>query len=103
TDLGVLLEAPPIVPSAYEDSRFIFLANTHPAVQAQLLSNFKTPRLVVADTMDLWINTARPELEHLLTKLDGLVLNYDEAELFTGMRNPVTAVRRIIQMGPKFV
>jgi sugar/nucleoside kinase (ribokinase family) len=103
TDLGVLLEAPPIVPAAYEDSRFVFLANTHPAVQAQLLSNFKSPRLVVADTMDLWINTARPELEHLLTRLDGLVLNYDEAELFTGKRNPVTAARRIIQMGPKFV
>jgi sugar/nucleoside kinase (ribokinase family) len=103
TELGVLLEAPPVVPSAYEDSRFVFLANTHPAVQMKLLSTFSRPSLVVADTMDLWINTARPELEALMAKLDGLVLNYDEAELMTGKRNPVTAARRIIQMGPKFV
>lgn len=103
TELGVLLEAPPIVPETYRDSQLVFLANTHPGVQLQLLSNFNRPRIVVADTMDLWINTARPELEQLLGKLDGLVLNYDEAELFTGKRNPVTAARRIIQMGPKFV
>lgn len=103
TELGVLMEAPPIVPEKYRDSRLVFLANTHPAVQLQLLSNFDDPRLVVADTMDLWINTARPDLEKLLTRLDGLVLNYDEAELFTGKRNPVTAARRLIQMGPKFV
>lgn len=103
TELGVLMEAPPAVPGIYRDSQLVFLANTHPAVQMQLLSNFASPRLVVADTMDLWINTARPELEQLLGKLDGLVLNYDEAELFTGKRNPVTAARRILQMGPKFV
>ena len=103
TELGVLTEAPPAVPDSYRDSRLVFLANTHPGVQLQLLSTFANPRLVVADTMDLWINTARADLEQLLTKIDGLVLNYDEAELFTGKRNPVTAARRIIQMGPKFV
>jgi sugar/nucleoside kinase (ribokinase family) len=103
TELGVLLEAPPVVPESYRNSKLVFLANTHPGVQMHLLSNFASPRLVVADTMDLWINTARPELEQLLTRLDGLVLNYDEAELFTGKRNPVTAARRILQMGPKFV
>lgn len=103
TELGVLLEAPPVVPEHYRDSSIVFLANTHPGVQMQLLSNFPRTRLVVADTMDLWINTARPDLEKLLRRLDGLVLNYDEAELLTGKRNPVTASRRILQMGPKFV
>lgn len=103
TELGVLLEAPPPVPESFRDSQFIFLANTHPAVQLQLLSNFAKPRLVVADTMDLWINTARPELVKLLAAVDGVVLNFEEAEMLTGKRNSVSAARKILQMGPKFV
>ncbi len=103
TELGVLLEPPPPVPERFRDSEFVFLANTHPAVQLQLLSSFAKPRLAVADTMDLWIKTARPELEQLLKRVKGLVLNYDEAELLTGKWNAVTAARRILQMGPTFV
>lgn len=103
TELGVVIEAPPQVPITYRDSKYVFLANMHPAVQAGMLAHAPKRKLVVADTMDLWINSARPELEALLKKIDGLVLNYDEAELFTGKRNPVTAAREIIKQGPKFV
>lgn len=97
TELGVLAEAPPKVPEHFADSRYVFLANSHPAVQLDLLSQLPERRLAVADTMDLWINTARPELEKLLKAIDGLVLNYDEAELFTGTKNPVTAARKILK------
>lgn len=96
TELGVLAEPPPAVPNSFADSKFVFLANTHPAVQAQLLASFPKRRLAVADTMDLWINTARAQLCDLLRQIDGLVLNYDEAELFTGKKNPVTAARHIL-------
>jgi len=101
TELGVLLEPPPVPPPAYADSEIVFLANSHPAVQMDLLRHFPKRRLAVADTMDLWINTARPQLEALMRAVDGLVLNYDEAELFTGKKNPVTAARQILaQHGP---
>lgn len=103
TELGVLAERPPEVPEAYRDSETVFLANTHPAVQLQMLEALPSRRLTVADTMDLWINTARAELDVLLTRIDGLVLNYDEAELLTGRANTVTAARHILQMGPRFV
>ncbi len=103
TELGVVIEAPPTVPASYRDSQFVFLANMHPGVQASMLKHLPKRRLVVADTMDLWINTARPELESLLKQIDGLVLNYDEAELLTGKRNPVTAAKEILKRGPKFV
>ncbi len=96
TELGVLLEAPPTPPAAYADSELVFLANSHPAVQMDLLRHFPKRRLAVADTMDLWINTAREPLVALLRAVDGLVLNYDEAELFTGKANPVTAARQIL-------
>jgi len=103
TELGVLEEAPPPVPEAYRDSRFVFLANTHPAVQSDLLAHFPDRQLAVADTMDLWINVAHSELLALLAQLDGLVLNDAEAEQLTECRNPYTAAKRIIEMGPKFV
>lgn len=103
TDLNVLIEAPPAVPGKFTDSRYVFLANLHPGLQLHMLSQFPKRTLAVADTMDLWINTARPELEKLFAQIDGLVLNYDEAELLTGKRNPVTAARHILDMGPKFV
>ena len=103
TDLGVLGEKPPRVPAEYADSRFVFLANTPPTVQMDMLGQLPGRSLVVADTMDLWINTARRDLVLLLSKVDGLVLNYDEAELLTGMSNTVAAGRAILQLGPRFV
>jgi cytidine kinase len=103
TELGVLMEEPPRVPAAYQDSQFVFLANTHPAVQMGMLPQLPKRRLTVADTMDLWINTAKDALLVLLRQVDGLVLNYDEAELLTGKPNSVTAGRHILEMGPKFV
>ncbi|MCW5755841.1 MAG: sugar kinase [Phycisphaeraceae bacterium] len=103
TDLGVLAEEPPAVPKAFRDSRYVFLANTHPAVQLGLLEQLPQRRLAVADTMDLWIETARPELERLCGLIDGLVLNFDEAEQLTGKRNTVAAARRILDLGPRFV
>ena len=75
----------------------------HPGVQAHMLSQFPKRQLAVADTMDLWIQTAPKELAILLKQVDGLVLNYDEAELFTSKRNPVTAAKHILEMGPRFV
>ena len=103
TELGVLEEAPPVVPDAFKDSEVVFLANSHPMVQLGMLEQVSKPKISVADTMNLWIDIAKPELTQLLGKVDGLVLNFDEAELFTGKRNPVTAGRHLLELGPRFV
>lgn len=103
TELGVLAEAPPAIPEKFRDSQIVFLANSHPGVQLGFLDQVPARRLVVADTMDLWINTAKADLLVLLRRVDGLVLNYDEAELLTGRSNTVAAARHILEMGPKFV
>ena len=103
TELGVLEEDPPPVPDRYRDSEYVFLANTHPKVQAQLLGQFPKRKLAVADTMDLWINVARPELLEVLKQVDGLVLNDTEAVQMTEITNAITAARRIMEYGPTFV
>ena len=103
TDLGVLEEAPPAVPGSFKDSQLVFLANSHPMVQIGMLDQVEKPKLSVADTMNLWIDIAKPELTQLLGKVDGLVLNFDEAEQFTGHRNPVSAGKHLLEHGPRFV
>ncbi|HED53300.1 MAG TPA: sugar kinase [Phycisphaerales bacterium] len=103
TDLNVLEEGPPKVPESYRDSRYVFLANGHPAVQLGMLEQFPDCTLSVADTMDLWIDIARADLDILIGKVDGLVLNFDEAEQLTGHKNTVSAAKHILEMGPRFV
>ncbi len=102
-ELNVLAEALPPVPAAYRDSEYVFLANTHPAGQAALRSAFPRAKLVVADTMDLWIANEKPALQDLLRQVDGLVLNYEEAFQLTGKTNIVRAGEAVLVMGPKFV
>lgn len=102
TELGVVADAPPTVPAAFADSRYLFLGNTHPEVQIGLLEQVPNRTLAVADTMDLWINIAHDSLVRLLSKIDGIVLNDSEAMQLTGIRNAVTAGRRILGYGPTF-
>jgi sugar/nucleoside kinase (ribokinase family) len=103
TELGVLDEAPPEVPASYSDSRIIFLANSHPSMQLDLLKQFPNRELAVADTMDLWINIARDELLTLLKEIDGFILNDAEAKQLTDQNDPVTAAKELIELGPQFV
>jgi sugar/nucleoside kinase (ribokinase family) len=93
----------PILPESYVDCNYLFLANGAPSIQMKVLDQCSGPKLVVADTMDFYINSARDELLELLKKIDGLVLNDGEAKLLTGDSNLVYAGRTICKMGPRFV
>ena len=102
-DLNVLAERAPKIPQSFLDSRYVFLANTHPVLQQEMLASLKAPRLVVADSMNLWIQTEHKELCKLLGRIHGFVLNDGEARLLTGERNLIAAARTVLKMGPKFV
>lgn len=102
-DLNVLAEQAPKIPDGFCDSKYVFLANTHPILQQRMLDCLKAPRLIVADTMNLWIQTEQKELRKLMGKLHGLVLNDGEARLLTEQKNLIAAARDVLKMGPKFV
>ena len=93
----------PILPDHFKDSKFVFLANSSPVVQAKVLDQVTKPDLVLADTMDLWINIQKKELLELLPRIDGLLLNDSEAMLLTGESNLVRAGHATRKLGPKFV
>jgi sugar/nucleoside kinase (ribokinase family) len=101
--LNVLGTFDPRLPEHFRDSTHVFLANSGPAVQSRVLDQLTEPKLVLADTMDLWIETEREGLLRLLPRLDGLLLNDGEAYLLTGDDNVVRAGAAVRRMGPKFV
>ncbi|NIA06037.1 MAG: sugar kinase [Actinobacteria bacterium] len=101
--LNVLAETPPTIPESFRDSDFVFLANTSPALQLDLLSQLNGPKMIVADTRDHWITENRDDLLALLPKITGLVLNDFEASILTGLDNMVAAGQSILELGPRFV
>jgi sugar/nucleoside kinase (ribokinase family) len=103
TQLNILIEAPPVIPETMRDSECVFLANTAPVVQMQLLEQVTGPRLVVADTMNFWIETANDDLEELIQNISALVLNDTEARMYTGQSNLIQAARAIVAKGLEFV
>lgn len=102
-DLNVLAERAAPIPPAFRDSKYVFLANTHPRLQRDTLRSLSRPRLAVADTMNLWIETERSASLELFREIDGLVLNDGEARLLTQKNNLIAAAREVLTLGPKFV
>jgi len=102
-ELNILAEAPPKVPDAFKDSTFVFLANTAPALQLELLEQVEKPVFVAADTMDCWIHDHLDDLKKLLKKIDCLIINEDEARLLASEHNLIRAGQDILEMGPELV
>lgn len=100
--LNVLNEAVPKVPAAFADSNVVFLANTHPARQREMLAQVTSPRLTVCDTIDLWIDTQPDELAKTLAAVDGVIINDGEARQLTGQTNLVAAGEAVLDLGPRF-
>jgi len=102
-DLNVLAEAGPKVPASIADAETVFLANTHPTLQRELLAQVTAPKLVVCDTMNLWIANERDSLIETLGLVTGVVINDAESRQLTGKVNLIEAGEAILGMGPKFV
>jgi sugar/nucleoside kinase (ribokinase family) len=102
-ELNVLAEQPPVVPKAFADSKFVFLANTAPRLQIELLSQIQSPLFVAADTMDCWIRDCSADLSELMKQVDCLIINADEAKLLAKQLNLVRAAEQILMMGPSAV
>jgi sugar/nucleoside kinase (ribokinase family) len=98
-ELNVLAEAPPTVPPAFADSKFVFLANTMPKLQHELLAQIRRPAFVAADTMSCWIQDHLDDLKSLFKKIDCLIINEDEARQLAGEHNLIKATQIILDMG----
>ncbi len=80
---------------------YLFLGNIAPELQERVLSQVMSPKLVAGDTMNHWIQERGPDLRKLLSRIDILTLNDEEARMLSGEHNLVKAGRAILKMGPK--
>ncbi|HEX3165237.1 MAG TPA: PfkB family carbohydrate kinase [Chitinophagaceae bacterium] len=104
TQLNVLGNFRPVVPDSYQDCEFLMLGNLLPSVQLSVISQLKNkPKLVVLDTMNFWMDTAMPDLEKVLKKVDVLLVNDAEARQLSSQYSLVSAAKAIMEMGPKYL
>jgi sugar/nucleoside kinase (ribokinase family) len=103
TCLNVFENFRPVLPKAYRDADYLFLANIDPELQLDVLAQMRRPKLVACDTMNLWLNTKRDAVAELFGKVDVIFVNQGEARLFSGDPSLIASARRILERGAKYV
>ncbi len=103
TKLGVFADFSPTLSDAHRDADLLFLGNIEPSLQSSVAEQCKSPGIIAADTMNLWIGQFADALAITLKKVDLLVINDEEARQLAGVHNLAVAADRIRAMGPKSV
>ena len=104
TELNVLEHFSPVVPENFKDAEIVMLGNLHPLTQASVLDQMEvTPKLVVLDTMNFWMDIALEDLHNVIKRIDVITINDEEARQLSGEYSLVNAAKKIHEMGPKYV
>ncbi|MFN0250362.1 MAG: PfkB family carbohydrate kinase [Kofleriaceae bacterium] len=103
TRLGVFANFQPKLNESHKDAQLVLLGNIDPALQLDVLNQVRRPVLVATDTMNLWINIKRADLEKVLAKTQTIMLNDEEARLYAGEHNLRRAAAAILKAGPTSV
>jgi sugar/nucleoside kinase (ribokinase family) len=101
TELGVFGTFKPKLPASYKDAEYVFLANIQPDLQLDVLNQITSPKLVVCDTMNYWIDSMQDALWEVLKRVDIAFLNDAEARQLTGKMSTIAAAKAILAKGPK--
>ncbi|MAO18974.1 PfkB family carbohydrate kinase [Flagellimonas marinaquae] len=104
TELNTLADFNPIVPKDYTDADIVMLGNLHPNIQLSVINQMeKRPKLIVLDTMNFWMDNTWDELMTVISKIDVITINDEEARQMTNEYSLVKAAAKIQEMGPKYV
>lgn len=101
TELNVFEHFKPVIPADFQDSEYVFLANIDPELQLYVLNQVRSPRLIVCDTMNYWIENKLPELKEVLGKVNVLVINDSETRELGQDPSLVKAAYSVLGMGPE--
>jgi len=104
TELNTLADFNPKVPENYKDAKIVMLGNLHPLVQLSVIEQMNVaPKLIVLDTMNFWMDNAWDDLLNVISKVDVITINDEEARQLTNEYSLVVAAKKIHEMGPKYV
>ena len=104
TELNVLSDFQPVVPSKFKDANVVVLGNLHTLVQSSVLDQVTNKEaLIILDTMNFWMEHTLEELKEVIKRVDVVTINDEEARQLSGQSSLVAAARKIHAMGPKYV
>ena len=101
TELNVFERFQPRIPPEYADTKFLFLGNIQPVLQASVRRKMDGVRLTGCDTMNYWIQGTRPDLLETLKLVNVLLINDGEAKMLAGETNLPRAANKVLAMGPQ--
>jgi sugar/nucleoside kinase (ribokinase family) len=104
TDLNVLADFNPVLPESYKSCKYVMLGNLTPDIQMSVINQLDgSQKLISLDTMNFWMDIAMDRLVEVLQKIDLLTINDEEARQLSGEHSLVTAAKKILTMGPKYL
>ncbi|MFN3454433.1 MAG: PfkB family carbohydrate kinase [Pseudobdellovibrio sp.] len=103
TELNVFADFDPQLPAHYKNSKFVFLANIDPVLQLKVLDQIQKPLFVGMDSMNFWIASKKNDLISVMKKVDIVFVNETEAKMLTGENNAIAAIKKVADLGPKYV
>ena len=104
TDLNVLTKFKPNVPDSFKNSDVVVLGNLSPMDQKAVISQISNKdALVILDTMNFWMDNNLDELLSVLSDVNVITINEEEARQLTGEYSLIKAAKKIFSMGPENV
>jgi sugar/nucleoside kinase (ribokinase family) len=100
TQLNVFEHFAPKLSARSRQADVLFLANIQPGLQLQVREQCEAAKFVALDSMNLWIDIARSELDQIIARVDCLILNDEELRQLTGATTTVAAARAVLASGP---
>lgn len=106
TELNVFADFDPVIPDSFKRSKYLCLGNINPELQLSVLeqmSSVEKPKLIVADTMNFWIEGKYEPLLEVLKRIDVLIINDSEARELSDEFNLFKSAKSIQSLGPKIL
>ena len=103
TEVGVFEDFQPVLSEEARSARWVFLANADPTLQLFVLDQIDEAELVACDTMNYWISGSLDPLMDVISRIDMITLNDEEARQISGVSNLVGAAKWIQEQGPRYV
>ncbi len=103
TELNVFEHFEPKVPNKYRSAEFVYLGNIDPEQQLKVLEQMYKPKLVVSDTIELWIKTKPERVKEVISKMNGVLINDEEIKLLCGVSNVIKCSKIVLDWGVDFI
>jgi len=104
TRLGVLENFNPIIPKKFLDSDIVVLGNLHPSVQNKSIIQLSGKnQFLILDTMNFWMDNNLEDLNEVVSKVNLISINDEEAYLLAKEKSLDNCAYKIINKGPQYV